>query len=156
MTEEQIIHTPQIKIATFVVGGECFALKIDCTQEILIPQEITIIPKVPIFINGIMNLRGKIITIININYLFHLPEKPQDEETRVIILTFKDTCRLGIWVDNVIGISSFSEDLLETTSNILIKKEDVELIKGIINDNGTIINVLDSSKLISYIENYTL
>ena len=155
VVKAEATSVPQFQVAIFMVGEEYFALKISYTQEILLPHKITAVPMAPAIIKGIMNLRGKIITVISLSTLFHLSEKSQDEETRIIVLPFSDTTRLGLWVDKVIGIKFFPEDSIEKTSDILIHKiEEAELVTNALNDNGMIINLLDYSKFLPYLENY--
>src|SRR3954463_13765455 len=70
----------------FRLGGEDYAIAITKIQEIIVMKPITRIPQVPGFIEGLINLRGSVIPIVNLRTLFGLTHKDFDDETRTIIV----------------------------------------------------------------------
>ena len=70
----------------FRLDGEDYAIAITKIQEIIVMKPITRIPQVPAFIEGLINLRGSVIPIVNLRTLFGLAPREIDDETRTIIV----------------------------------------------------------------------
>jgi purine-binding chemotaxis protein CheW len=84
----------------FEIEGQEYAFRIEQIQEIVILDRITKVPQVPAYCEGVSNLRGSIIPIINLRTLFGLEARPADSETRTIVVNVGDRT-MGCTVDTV-------------------------------------------------------
>jgi purine-binding chemotaxis protein CheW len=92
------------KYLTFELANEGYAIPILKVKEIIGMMEITQVPKLPSFIKGVINLRGKIIPIIDLRLKFGLEERDYDERTSIIVVELETENTIttsGIVVDNV-------------------------------------------------------
>ncbi len=96
------------QIVIFKVDDEMFGINIDQVKEIIAPMEIFKIPNTPGFVQGLINLRGKIYTILNLRKKFNLAAKESDEHTKIVILNSEnlavgfiiDVVNEIIWIDD--------------------------------------------------------
>jgi purine-binding chemotaxis protein CheW len=92
---------PQLaKFLTFVLGRETYALDIRHVREIIGMQKITTVPDVPSFIKGVINLRGKVIPVMDVRSRFRLPLRDYDDRTCIIVIHVRDWS-VGLVVDTV-------------------------------------------------------
>jgi purine-binding chemotaxis protein CheW len=92
--------TQQGKYLTFRLGDESYGIEIRHVTEIIGIQKITVIPEVPGHLKGVINLRGKIIPVMDIRLRFHLPARAYDERTCVVVVNVDGTV-VGLVVDTV-------------------------------------------------------
>jgi purine-binding chemotaxis protein CheW len=119
----------QIEIIEFVLSTENYGVESSFVGEVFQLKEFTPLPGVPAFILGIVNVRGRILPVIDLKKFFSLPEKGLGELNRVIILQ-DEQMEFGILVDEVIGTKAiFPEELLPVPSSVtgIIEK----YIKGV-------------------------
>ena len=110
MAEEEVVtmdddlyddeDTMKDKYLTFHLAGEDYGLDIAFVTEIIGIQRITEVPDMPDFIRGVINLRGKVIPVMDIRLRFHLPEREYDERTCIIVVDINATA-VGLVVDQV-------------------------------------------------------
>lgn len=89
-----------IQLVTFSIGEEEFGVNILQVQEIIRTMKITNIPRAPEFVEGVINLRGKVIPIVDMRRRFGLEPKEHDKNTRMIVIE-NDTLIVGFVVDSV-------------------------------------------------------
>ncbi|MGO8879298.1 MAG: chemotaxis protein CheW [Desulfomonilaceae bacterium] len=128
-----------IEVLVFALGEERYAVGSETVREVCPLKQITRVPCVPPFVLGIMNLRGKIFSVIDLKRLFGLPQGKTSDQSKVIIIGFNDM-DVGIQVDDVTGVkqipvSEIQQDL-PTLSGIQEK-----YLYGITPERLTIINV---------------
>jgi purine-binding chemotaxis protein CheW len=88
----------------FLLNSEVFALPISCIQEIArFPAEVTSLPRMPSHIDGVINLRGNVISVINLKKLFVMPDIDTGMVRQLLLIDHKGTI-MGLVVDDVIGI----------------------------------------------------
>jgi purine-binding chemotaxis protein CheW len=106
----------------FLVGNEVFGIEIRYVTEIIGMQSITEMPEMPYYVKGIINLRGKIIPLIDVRLRFGKEPKPYDDRTCVV----------------VVGIDGFSYGLIvDSVSEVLtIPEEDVSPLPGLNASSG--------------------
>ena len=101
MDEEIIEQQPTYKkYLTFAVGDDDYGLEIDCVTEIIKMQNITDMPELPDYMKGIINLRGKIIPVMDVRVRFKKEERAYDERTCIIVVEIDGT-GIGLIVDTV-------------------------------------------------------
>ena len=97
--------TPQKgRFLTFVVDEEFYGIEIQYITEIIGIQTITTIPELPEYLKGIINLRGKIIPVMDVRLRFRKQQRKYNDRTCIIVVEIKDIT-LGLIVDSVIGSS---------------------------------------------------
>jgi purine-binding chemotaxis protein CheW len=90
----------EIQMACFRLGEDLYAIDIMRIKEIIRPQKLSNLPKAPIFIDGVINLRGMVIPVIDLRKRFDMPERPLDSSTRLLIVKVVGQA-MGLVVDDV-------------------------------------------------------
>jgi purine-binding chemotaxis protein CheW len=112
ITEQQEEDTRKGKYLTFKLGTEIFAIEISYVTEINNLLPITAIPDSPVYIKGIISLRGKIIPVIDMRLKFRKEPAEYNDRTCIIILNIDDI-QVGLIVDNVAEVLNISDDNIE-------------------------------------------
>ncbi|MCB2308809.1 chemotaxis protein CheW [Clostridium estertheticum] len=131
-----------MQVIVFKVNEEQFAVEASSVQSINDMMEITNVPKSAAYIKGLINLRGNIISLLDINLLLDIEKGSVDQEN-IIILNLKEES-VGVTVDQV-------DEVLEIEANLIERIEtdkDKAYIKGIINFKDRIVTLIDIGKLI--------
>ncbi|MFA5347126.1 MAG: chemotaxis protein CheW [Methanoregula sp.] len=104
-----------VEVVEFVLGGERYALDIQLAREIVEMIQITPIPRAPSYISGVINLRGEITNIMNLNTLLDLPHQEIRDNQKIIVLVPEAVSgsNVGIIVDDVIGVLQVAEAEIE-------------------------------------------
>jgi len=113
---EQSLEEEQL--VTFYLDKEEYGLRIMEVQEINRLEEITDIPKAPSFIDGVTNLRGNIIPVLNIRNLFGMEPRDNDDKSRIIIVDISGS-KTGILVDQVNEVMRLSKSNIDKTPAIV-------------------------------------
>lgn len=132
-----------MQVVVFKLNDEQFAVETAKVQSINDIMEITLVPKAPKHIKGLINLRGNVISLLDINLLLDV-DKKEGEQNNIIILEMEDEL-VGITVDQVDEVLDIEENLLER----LDEERRKVYIKGVINFNDRIVTLIDIDKLIS-------
>lgn len=88
------------RFLTLFLGDEQYGLEIDIVKEIIAMMKTTPVPKTPHYLQGVMNLRGNIIPVVNLRTKFDMEEKETDDRTAIVIITIEGT-NIGFIVDRV-------------------------------------------------------
>ncbi|MFZ5986043.1 MAG: chemotaxis protein CheW [Bacillota bacterium] len=109
---EQEEDTQKGKFLTFVLGSEYYGIEIKNVTEIIGIQPVTEVPELPEYIRGIINLRGKIIPVMDVRLRFKKEFREYNERTCVIVVDIKDTS-IGLIVDSVSEVLAIlDEDII--------------------------------------------
>jgi purine-binding chemotaxis protein CheW len=92
------------EILEFLLAHETYAIETHFIREVYPMTELTPLPCTPAFVSGLINIRGQILTVIDMKKFFDLPEKGITNLNKVIVVR-KETLELGILADEIIGIS---------------------------------------------------
>jgi len=106
------------QVVVFGLLNEEYGLEITDVQEIVRFQEITKIPDAPVFIKGILNLRGKVIPIIDLKRRFYQMDSTVTESTRILVVKVGDKT-IGIIADEVSEVLRVPEEAIEPTPSLL-------------------------------------
>lgn len=137
-------HADLLRVVEFRIAHEIYALALKRIRIIHPLKDLTFIPGVPDFIRGVINLRGEIISVIDLRVFFDLPDQGVTGLSHVIILTTNDM-EFGILADEILGIEEiFKSDLQRTLPTLTGIRADY--LKGV-TANGMV--VLDDDKLLS-------
>ena len=138
--------TTKNKYLAFVIEDEHYAVEVEYIKEIIGVEPITIVPRTEDFIKGIINLRGDIVPVIDVRSRFLKPEIPYNQMTCIVVVLYQDYI-LGLIVDGILGIYSFSDGLLSLPPNAKLNSAN-QFVKNIGRaDDGTKL-LLDLEKLI--------
>lgn len=131
-------------LVAFLLDGETYAVEIDKVQEIIRAAEITAVPGAPPHVCGVINLRGKIIPVVDLRVRFNLPESMPSDEQRIIVVELGKK-RLGMLVDAVSQVmrlaSASIEDMPEEAVTV-----DENYIKGVGKLERQLIIILDLNR----------
>ncbi|MGV3581199.1 MAG: chemotaxis protein CheW [Methylophilus sp.] len=132
---------------TFVLGTEQYGIEILKVQEIRGYDAVTQIANTPDFIKGVVNLRGKIVPIVDLRIKFHLGKVEYDEFTVVIILNLAGRI-VGIVVDGVSDVKALKEEQLREVPS-LVTSIDTKYIVGLATVEEHMLILVDIERLMS-------
>lgn len=135
------------RFLTFMLGKEIYGIEIKCVTEIIGNQEITQVPEMPDHIKGIINLRGKIIAVMDVRLRFGKEPKEYDDRTCVIVIDLEGTS-LGLIVDSVSEVITIPEKEIEELPGANLGRGN-GFIKNIGKQENGVILILDCEKLLS-------
>ncbi|MBI4848402.1 MAG: chemotaxis protein CheW [Nitrospirae bacterium] len=135
-----------LQLVTFTLGNEEYAVDILKVQEINRITEITKIPNAPDYIEGVINLRGKVIPVINLRKKFGVYDKGSDENSRVIIMDIQGITN-GLIVDSVSEVLRIPSDIVEPAPPMASTLSS-RFIQGIAKLENRLIILIDIDKLI--------
>lgn len=101
-----------VHLACFVVGEATFALEVECVREVVGTGAITRLPNAPTLIEGVIDLRGSLIPVLDLARVLGLGEGPVNDRTRVAVLDFRDLV-FGLRVDAATEVLSIDTSRLE-------------------------------------------
>lgn len=127
--EEKIVPTEQL--VTFELDKEEYASIITDLREIIKIPEIVPIPGAPEFIEGILNLRGQIVVIINLEERFNLEREHQVTPRHIVIAEVQDSV-FGIIVDEVTDVMRVPVDSIKPTPRLITSKIKADYLKGVV------------------------
>jgi purine-binding chemotaxis protein CheW len=131
-----------MQVVVFKLADEQFAVETAKVQSINDTMEITKVPNSPKHIKGLINLRGNIISLLDINLLLDI-DKKENGQNNIIILEMEDELA-GITVDEVDEVLDIEESIVEKVENERRKA----FIKGVINFQDRIVTLIDIDKLL--------
>ncbi len=136
-----------LQLVTFKLGTEEFGVDILKVQEINKMMSITKIPNAPTFIEGVINLRGKIIPIVDLRKRLGFRDQPYDKSTRIIVVEL-DGLVLGFIVDSVSEVLRIPENTIEPPPSMVAGIES-EYIEGVGKLDDRLLILLELKKVFS-------
>ncbi len=103
------LETTKNKYVTFQSGDEYYGLKIGCVNEIIVYQEITAMPETADYIKGLINLRGKIIPVVDVRLRFKQEPIPYTDRTCIIVVAVGSNV-VGLIVEKIAEVVEITED----------------------------------------------
>ena len=113
--------TQKDKYLTFHLANEDYGIEIRYVTEIIGIQKITEVPDMPDFVKGVINLRGKVIPVMDVRIRFKLPPRDYDERTCIIVVDINETS-VGLVVDEVREVADIPEDQVEPPPKTSMKE----------------------------------
>jgi purine-binding chemotaxis protein CheW len=145
-TDPRQSHGELLQLVSFHVGGEEFGLDILRVQEIIRVQQLTRVPNSPDFMDGVINLRGKVIPVIALRKVFGLGELAHDKQTRIVVVEVKGTV-LGFIVDSVSEVLRIPMNTVEPPPRLT--KVQREYVSGVGKLDDRLLILLDLDRLMS-------
>jgi len=135
-----------LQLVSFRIGDEEFGLDILRVQEIIRIQALTRVPNSPDFVDGVINLRGKVIPVIAIRRRFGLEDLAHDKQTRIVVVEVQGTV-LGFIVDSVSEVLRIPADTVEPPPRL--GKVEREYVSGVGKLDNRLLILLDVDRLMS-------
>lgn len=135
-----------LQLVSFTLGREEYAVDILRVQEINRMSEIAKVPKAPPYVEGVINLRGRVIPVVSLRKKFNLEERQSDEQSRIIIMDVQGVT-IGIMVDSVSEVLRIPADTVDPTPPMAYDIS-AEFIKGIAKLEDRLLILIDMDRLI--------
>ncbi|HEX3011074.1 MAG TPA: chemotaxis protein CheW [Syntrophomonadaceae bacterium] len=142
--EEVLAGEEEIQVVAFQLGKEEYAVDILNVQEIIGLLNITRVPRSDKYLEGVVNLRGNIIPVINLHTKFNLASAGDKDDKRIIVFQFEDV-RAGIIVDEVSEVLRINTRDIETAT---YQSMDATMIKGIAKVGERLLILLDLQRIL--------
>jgi purine-binding chemotaxis protein CheW len=143
-----------IKLVAFRLATEIYGIELHHIRIVYPIKELTPIPGVPDFISGIINMRGEIISIVDLKKLFDLPSKGAPSHQQVIILSSPEM-ELGIETDRVLGVMKIRKVDIQPTLPTLAGIR-AQYLRGVTGDGMVILDgekILSDKNMVIHLEN---
>lgn len=147
MDQTKRLDDELLQLVTFSIGEEEFGVDILKVQEIIRTMEITKVPRAEAFVEGVINLRGKVIPILDLRRRFKLPSKAHDKHTRIIVIEMNNMI-VGFVVDSVSQVLRIPSNTVEPPPPV-VAGVDSEYISGVGKLQDSLLILLDLNKLLS-------
>ncbi|MDY0188288.1 MAG: chemotaxis protein CheW [Syntrophus sp. (in: bacteria)] len=135
---------PCLEVLSFMLAGERYAIEARCVTETMPLRNLTYLPGLPGFILGIANVRGRILSVMDIKKFFDLPDSGLTDLHKLIVVRH-GTMEVGIVADGLLGIQEIPKDSLQPSLPTLTGVRE-NYLAGV-TDTGTI--VLQAEKILS-------
>ena len=144
--ESEQEDTMEGKYLIYALAGEEYGIHIRNVTEIIGIQAITDVPGTPEYVKGVINLRGKVIPVIDVRLRFGLPEKDYEERTCIIVVNIKDVS-VGLIVDSVSEVMDIPEDNIEPPPKVS-KSAGTRYLQGLGKVDNDVKILVDTSQLL--------
>ena len=135
------------EVLLFSIDNKIYGIEIEYVTEIIGVQQITVVPRVPSYIKGVINIRGKVIPVMSIRNRFGIEERAFDERTCIIVVNFNGVA-VGIIVDRVKEVFNARPKQISNTPDFKNVNKN-RFIRYIINANDEVKLLLDIKTLIT-------
>lgn len=142
--EEKRTAEADLEVVEFLLAYERYGIESSFVREVYPLKELTPLPGTPPFVLGIINVRGRILSVIDIKKFFDLPEKGLTDLNKVIILQ-SDQMVFGVLADAILGVRNISVSELQSTLPTLTGIRE-EYLKGVAKER---VVILDAGRLLS-------
>ena len=143
-----------IQVVIFRVGGQEFAFNVFHVQRILRYEFPNPVPKAPAFLEGVMQVQGAVVPVIDLRKRFELKDAPQREETRTMVLEAEGLV-VGVVVDSVVEVARVPAASVTAPPSV-VKGLAAEFIQGITTEGGRTVILLQTTRLLSSSERIAL
>lgn len=140
------------KYMTFKLANEEYGLEILKVREIIGLMDITRVPRAPDCISGVINLRGKVIPVVNLRLKFGMPGAEATDQTVIIVVQYAlagEDLTMGVLVDEVLEVLSIGRDQIEPTPNFGSAAGQNDFILGVGKADRRVIFLLDIGRILT-------
>jgi purine-binding chemotaxis protein CheW len=142
------------QFVVFDLGSEDYGVPISSVESIIKVQQITKVPHAPSFVEGVTNIRGKVLPVIDLRKRFDIEAKETDKNSRIIITRYGQT-EIGLTVDGVSEVLTVPDEAIEAAPRITTTADSV-FITGIAKIGGRLVILLDLKLILSEHEQASL
>ena len=146
---QAVINTSSAEqqLVVFDLASEAYGVDIGAVREIIRLQDITRVPRTPDFVEGVINLRGKVIPVVDLRKRFMLPVAEQTDDNRIVVVDIGGQ-DIGVVVDAVTEVLRILSDSVEPPSSV-ITTTDSDYLMGICKMESRLIILLDLDRVLS-------
>ena len=131
---------------TFRLGNEDYGIEIRYVTEIVGMQKITEVPDMPIFVKGVVNLRGQVIPVLDMRLRFHIESRSYDERTCIVVVNIEET-QVGLVVDTVNEVRHLDDEQISPPPRTA-GADSAQYIQGMGKVNEEVIILLEGQRLL--------
>lgn len=140
-------QTDPLQFVTFVLEGEEFGIDILRVQEIIRPVAVTRVPNAPAFVEGVINLRGRIVPVLDARKRFGLPYRPMDDTSRIVVIELgRET--VGFVMDAVREVIRVDPAVIEPAPELAVGV-DADYIRGVAKLDDRLLILLDVERVLA-------
>ncbi len=136
----------ELQVVGFRIGRETFGLPISMVREIVRVPEITSVPNAPDYIEGVINLRGRIIPVVDLRKRFGKKSFEPDKKNRIVVVELESRA-IGLIVNSASEVLRIPPSEIEEPHNVF-KEGELNYITGVGKLNGRLVILLDLSKIL--------
>ena len=145
--ETTVNEANELQLVVFDLADETYGVDIGSVREIIRIQEITKVPRTPDYVEGVINLRGKVIPVIDLRKKFGFKKAEVTKDTRIVVVDISGN-DIGVVVDAVTEVLRLSSDAVEPPSGV-ITTTDSDYLLGIAKLESRLVILLDLQKALS-------
>jgi purine-binding chemotaxis protein CheW len=138
----------EYQLVVFTLGKEEFGVDISQVREIVRLVQITYLPKAPVFIEGVVNLRGQVLAVIDLAKRIGIQANERGDNTRIIVVEVGDNT-VGMLVDSVSEVLRLSAEFVEEVPSIVDTEVPEHYIRGVGKLQDRLLVLLDLNKILS-------
>ena len=135
------------QLVSFIVGGEEFGISILRVQEIIRPMQITQVPHAPAYVEGIINLRGRIVPVVDLRQRFGFSNRENDSDTRILVLETEGQ-EVGFVADAVREVLQVNASTIEPAPQLVAPVE-ARYLRGVARLEDRLLILLDLEGVLS-------
>ena len=135
------------QLVVFELANENYGLDISAVEGIIKMQAITKMPQAPSFVEGVTNLRGTVVPVIDLRKRFGIVSLDHTKDTRIVVVYMEKT-KIGMIVDGVSEVLRIPEEAIEPTPP-MVSNVNTAFIRGIAKLENRLVTLLDLSKVLS-------
>lgn len=151
---DQKARADEEQLVVFQLAGETYGVDISCVHEIIRMQAITEVPRTPEFVEGVINLRGRIVPVIDLHKRFGLPQQEETQNSRIMVVEVAGVT-VGMIVDSVSEVLRLPASSIEPPPAVLAGV-DVAYLRGVGKWQDRLIILLDLNRVLKDEENSAL
>jgi purine-binding chemotaxis protein CheW len=148
MSNEHVANEHNRQLCGFRVGTGFYAISVLDVQEVIKPQLVTKVPSSPTYIQGLINLRGQIVTAISLKSLFGLENSNEKNEEYMNIIVRSGESLYALVVDEILDVIDVDEKTFENTPDTIDEKLRL-LISGVYKLDSNLLMLLDLEKTLN-------
>jgi purine-binding chemotaxis protein CheW len=149
MESENTTQAPaERQIVLFELCGESYGIALEIVEEVIRVADISRVPQTPGFVEGVINLRGYVIPVVDLGRRFGVGEVAHTKAARIMVVAAEDQV-IGVIVDRVMEVLTLSDDDIEPPSELLRSTIRVDYLIGFAEVGDTLVKMLDFDKVFS-------
>jgi len=138
------------QFVVFNIGKEKYGVEISMVREIIKPKEITRIPNMPDYVEGVTNIRGQVTTVFNLRKRLGFPAMEEMDKSGRIIIVEYEGIPAGILVDDVRDVKYISDEEIDKVPSIISKSKGGKFLTGVGKIKDDLVLLIDLDKIFSF------
>lgn len=136
----------QKQVVVVTLNDEYYGININYIKEVIKPKGVTIVPNSEDYVQGVINLRGKIIVVVDLDVRLGFKPPENSDKTRIVVLDI-DEEQVGLKVDSVIETIMVDRQDIQNPPEALKKRIMIDVIEGVTRQDERLITLIDAKRL---------